>query len=96
MHDFDMYANYSIYLCASVLQVASVYNDKFREDSFVTSADNSADLYADRWRKLFRLLEGWHEARPEQMKPLLVIAPSNRPEESPFPTVLYGNGPASN
>ena len=40
------------------------------------------------------LLEDWHLERPEEMKPILTIPLQEGEACRPFPTVLYGNGPA--
>jgi hypothetical protein len=40
------------------------------------------------------LLDDWYDERPEEMKPILTIPPSEAKDDSPFPTVLYGDGPA--
>jgi hypothetical protein len=47
-----------------------------------------------RWTELLNLLDDWYMERPEEMKPILTIPATQDETSSPFPTVLYGNGPA--
>ncbi|KAK6513519.1 hypothetical protein TWF281_005142 [Arthrobotrys megalospora] len=82
LNDFDMYANYAVYLCASVLKVYA------NRERLQTGAN-----YKQVWEEKFRLLEEWYTRRPEQMKPLLVI-PATEVRDSPFPNILYSNGSA--
>lgn len=53
---FDQYANYAVFLCASVLNVVS---------------NDDKQSYSTRWKTLFDLLEDWYSNRPAGMKPLI-------------------------
>jgi len=77
---FDTYANYAVFLCANCV----VYLKK----------RNGCDSDVSRWTELLGLLDDWYTERPEEMKPILTIPALQGEAHSPFPTVLYGNGPA--
>lgn len=72
---FDQYANLSVYLCASVLNLLS-RQEKPSEDPFST-----------RWRAMFDLLETWHSERPPEMLPIL-YSPESKTSGS-FPVILF-------
>lgn len=77
---FDTYANYAVFLFASC--AAYIKNARAREE----------DVH--RWTELLNLLDDWYIDRREEMKPILTIPSGQGETGSPFPTVLYGNGPA--
>lgn len=83
---FDTYANYAVFLCANCVTYLKDFNDRTREVG--------ASAWVTQWTKLMDLLDEWYNERPEAMKPILTIPPSEEKDASPFPTVLYGNGPA--
>ncbi|KAL1304340.1 hypothetical protein AAFC00_000739 [Neodothiora populina] len=56
---FDQYANYAVFLCASVLNV-------------ITNQDESS--YVARWKALFDLLEDWRANRPAEMRPIVSVS----------------------
>ena len=79
---FDTYANYAVFLCANCVA--------YLKDCEVWAIDSRKS----RWIELVNLLEDWHTERPEEMKPILTISLQESEAYRPFPTVLYGNGPA--
>jgi hypothetical protein len=83
---FDTYANYAVFLCANCVTYLKNFNARARE------VDMRA--WVSQWTELLHLLDDWYNERREEMKPILTIPPSERKDASPFPTVLYGNGPA--
>lgn len=83
--NFDSYANYSLFLCASVLNVISNRGGQAERGS----------SYTAKWKALFELLEDWHTNRPQEMRPLTPRASANGDNgDEPFPVVLYTNSPA--
>ncbi|KAF2091334.1 hypothetical protein K490DRAFT_31285 [Saccharata proteae CBS 121410] len=90
--DFDSYANYAVFLCASVVNVINSRGDVF---SFSNSSHARAEFSA-RWRALFDLVEDWFASRPLEMLPLLSYPASSSDYKHPFPKILYGNPPAAN
>lgn len=81
-YGFDTYANYAVFLCANCV-------------AYLKECEEwSADTRKSRWLELVDLLEDWYSERPEEMKPILTISLSEGDIHRPFPTVLYGNGPA--
>ncbi|KAK9257413.1 hypothetical protein V1507DRAFT_447147 [Lipomyces tetrasporus] len=76
---YDMYANYAVFLCSCVTNLIA-------SDSPMTGS-----IYDAEWDMLWNELRIWVNRRPIEMKPLLSFDEEN---EAPFPTVLYGNGPA--
>jgi hypothetical protein len=52
------------------------------------------EIDLNRWAELLYLLDDWYTQRTEEMKPILTISVAQGDGQSPFPTVLYGNGPA--
>ena len=90
----DSYANYAVFLCASVVNVISNKNGPSVGQTDVDSPHKST--YSARWTALFELLEDWYNNRPEEMQPLMAYpSTSNEPRE-PFSVVLYGSSPAVN
>lgn len=82
---YDMYANYAVYLCAQVLELISngVAHDK------------ASDLaYQDEWSKIFELVEDWYSNRPLEMKSVLNLPPPLEDYSRPFPILLFSNAPA--
>ncbi|KAH7382922.1 fungal-specific transcription factor domain-containing protein [Cadophora sp. MPI-SDFR-AT-0126] len=82
VNGFDTYANYAVFLCANCVAYLKDCNAWARESR------------RSRWIELVDLLEDWHLDRPEEMKPILTISLQEGDVHRPFPTVLYGNGPA--
>lgn len=85
--DADTYANYAVFLCASVVNVISTHEMRQIGDQAHTT--QMKNLYATRWRALYDLLEDWHQDRPEALLPLMVEQPSPNDYKNPFPIVLY-------
>jgi hypothetical protein len=83
---FDTYANYAVFLCANCVAYLKRFKERAREVALIS--------WISQWTELLDLLDVWYNERPEEMKPILTIAPSDEKDASPFPTVLYGNGPA--
>ncbi|KFZ01154.1 hypothetical protein V501_10181 [Pseudogymnoascus sp. VKM F-4519 (FW-2642)] len=88
---FDVWANYSVFICASVLHLL---NSNRTSQFDISRPQNQQDGYAIRWQKLYDILQSWYTDRPEEMKPLLAIPVVAEDFQNPFPTVLYGNGSA--
>jgi len=90
------YANYSVFLCASVVNVISNKNSSSHRGSGDVDTVRSS-TYATRWKALFDLLDDWYNNRPEEMQPLIAFAP-NESEfgGEPFPTLMYASSPAIN
>ncbi len=84
-NDFDTYANYAVFLCTNCV---ACLEGKGR----ARHADRTA--WVSRWTELLGLLDDWYDERPEEMKTILTIPALENEGQSPFPTVLYGNGPA--
>ena len=79
---FDTYANYAVFLCANCVAYLHDHHTWSRESQTA------------RWEELICLLEKWYMQRSEEMKPILTIPATEAAGQSPFPIVLYGNGPA--
>jgi Fungal specific transcription factor domain len=90
----DSYANYAVFLCASVVNVLSNRNAPFA-GQIEHLSDNKAS-YSARWKALFDLLEDWYDNRPEEMRPLMSCPATLDDHQHPFPIVLYGTSPAVN
>jgi Fungal specific transcription factor domain len=90
----DSYANYGVFLCASVVNVIS--NRNATSDGKEGSVSDSRAVYSARWKALFDLLEDWYSQRPEEMRPLVSYPTSLDDHHHPFPIVLYGPSPAVN
>ena len=94
-NSFDKYASYAVYLCARVLELSVANSHSQRNHNRNASAQNEMiSNYTVGWSRLFGSLKKWFEERPEEMKPILVIPATTKNHKSPFPTVLYGNGPS--
>ncbi|KAH0207029.1 hypothetical protein KCU99_g848, partial [Aureobasidium melanogenum] len=81
--NFDSYANYSLFLCASVLDVVSRRG----------STTERGSTYSAKWKALFDLLVDWNTNRPAEMRPLSSRACEND-DEGAFPIVIYTNAAA--
>lgn len=91
--NFDTYANYTVYLCAQTLGVLCGAS-KHHHPSCFPCHYLDGDTYVDHWKGLLDRVEQWYEQRPSQMKPIFSgYTPGGK--ETPFPTVIYGNGAAS-
>lgn len=89
----DMYANRIVYLCGCVVELLCS-SGKWAERQPRRSNRGDVLDYTHEWSQLFELVEDWHLQRSEAMKPILTIASADASRE-PFPTVLFGNGPAT-
>ncbi|KUJ17856.1 uncharacterized protein LY89DRAFT_582833, partial [Mollisia scopiformis] len=79
---FDTYANYAVFLCAKCV-------------TYLKNCEGGArETAVTRWTELLDLLDDWYTQRTDEMRPILTIPAVQGEEHSPFPTVLYGNGPA--
>jgi hypothetical protein len=88
--DFDNYANYAVFLCASVLVVIT------RKHVTLGGEQDHESSYLAEWKAMFDLLEDWYACRPEQMQPLLSYPAEIGDATRPFPIVVYGNASAIN
>ncbi|KAI0451415.1 hypothetical protein F5B21DRAFT_382048 [Xylaria acuta] len=73
---FDLYANYSVFLCAVVL------------DLF---ANHTEDAFARRWSELFVYIEDWYNQRPPEMRSILELNAPKGDYSRPFPVILFSN-----
>ncbi len=89
---FDSYANYAVFLCASVVNVLSNRGSTRPRDS----SSHLNYSYSARWKALFDLLEDWYDSRPEEMQPLMACSTTLEDLQHPFPIILYGTSPAIN
>ena len=92
--DGDGYANYAVFLCASVVNVISNKTGSSMDRVEVNSI--TQNTYSARWKALYDLLEDWYNDRPEEMQPLMAYPSSSDEPREPFPIVLYGSSPAVN
>jgi Fungal specific transcription factor domain/Fungal Zn(2)-Cys(6) binuclear cluster domain len=78
----DMYANYSVYLCARVINL-------------IASTDRN---YNVQWQILWDELEEWRTNRPKEMLPVFSSLGRETEGDlgfaASFPRILYSNGPA--
>nr|POE87938.1 uncharacterized protein CFP56_11167 [Quercus suber] len=90
----DMYANRIVYLCGRVVELLC---SSGRWEERHQRRSNLLDMldYTQEWSQLFELIEDWHVQRSEDMKPILTIASPVEDSAKPFPTILFGNGPAT-
>ena len=88
------YANYAVFLCASVVNVISNKTGSYIGQAEVDSVGKTT--YSARWKALFDLLEDWYNNRPEEMQPLMAYPSSSDEPREPFSVVLYGSSPAVN
>jgi len=87
----DNYANYAVFLCASVVNVISNESSPWHRTS-----ENHYSTFVSRWKALYEVLEGWYDDRPEDMRPLIDLAPPREDMESPFNTILFATPPGVN
>ncbi|KAK6002984.1 hypothetical protein QM012_000829 [Aureobasidium pullulans] len=80
--NFDSYANYSLFLCASVLDVVSRRG----------SVNERGSTYSAKWKALFDLLVDWNTNRPAEMRPMTSRA--HECDDGAFPVVIYTNAAA--
>lgn len=88
------YANYAVFLCASVVNAISNKNGSYVGQAEVDSVRKAT--VSARWKALFELLEDWYNNRPEEMQPLMAYPSSSGEPREPFSVVLYGSSPAVN
>lgn len=91
--DSDMYANHMVYLCGHVVDLLC-RSRRWEPRHHSTILFMDSQQYSAYWLALFQLIERWRERRPEAMEPMLTIPARSDNLSNPFPTVLYGNGPA--
>lgn len=89
----DSYANYAVFICASVV---SVISNRHTESFGPNKEMSPTSSYSARWRALFRLLEDWYENRPQAMCPLMSCSVATEDTYQPFPSILYTNPEAIN
>ena len=82
-----MYANRIVYLCAMVMDLL------FGGEKQTAGIQDGYKRTND-WINLFDMIEEWYLVRPEEMKPILSIISCPLERSKPFPTLLFGNGPA--
>ncbi|RBQ96796.1 hypothetical protein VDGD_00765 [Verticillium dahliae] len=87
---FDMWANYSVYLVAQVLDLLAPLAAANPGGLFFDGPRSDAG-YRTSWARLWRHVEAWHALRPPAMHH--VLATPSTPSD-PFPTVLYSNAAA--
>ncbi|KEF60680.1 uncharacterized protein A1O9_02241 [Exophiala aquamarina CBS 119918] len=80
----DNYANYAVFLCASVVNVVS--NEA---SPWPRTAESDYSTFVSRWKALYEVLEGWYDDRPEDMRPLINLAPPQEEMDSPFNAILF-------
>lgn len=80
----DNYANYAVFLCASVVNVVS--NEGL---PWPRTAENDYSTFVSRWKALYEVLEGWYDDRAEDMRPLINLAPPQEEMDSPFNMILF-------
>ena len=91
---FDMYANQMEYLCGRVVDLLCNSGKWEQKHHFRSNLPDMVDYRTD-WTRLFDLVEAWYQNRPEEMKALLVIPLQGHHNNKPFPTLYFGNGPAT-
>ncbi|TKA82924.1 hypothetical protein B0A55_01310 [Friedmanniomyces simplex] len=91
---FDMYANHVVYLLGRVIELLCS-SGKWEQRHHRRSDLRDMVDYTTEWSQLFELVESWYRNRPEEVKALLVIPSDGHDPTKPFPTLLYGNGPAT-
>lgn len=72
----DMYANYMVYLCGRVIDL-------------LAGSDAGQSEFGQRWSHLFEHLSRWYDDRPQEMRPVLELPPSNTDFNRPFPVLLF-------
>ncbi|KAK0248943.1 hypothetical protein B0A54_16418 [Friedmanniomyces endolithicus] len=91
---FDMYANSVVYLLGRVIDLLCSAG-KWEQRHHRRSDLRDMVDYPTEWSQLFELVEAWYQNRPEEVKALLTIPSDGQDPSRPFPTLLYGNGPAT-
>ena len=90
----DAYANYAVYLSGRVIDL--LYNKHRNEDYKRSGIDaiHEKVSFTRYWTELFEYIEDWYADRPEEMKSILYVPPSESDNSRPFPTLLFSNAPA--
>lgn len=78
----DMYANFSVYLCARTCELISDRN-KYVELGEENGCDDA--YFRDRWIRLWDLLANWALSRPNEMLPVKTTT------TSPFPHIFFAH-----
>ncbi|KAI0447876.1 hypothetical protein F4803DRAFT_571521 [Xylaria telfairii] len=73
---FHLYADYSVFLCALVLDLFASYTE---------------DVFARRWSELFVYIEDWYAQRPPEMRSILELHAPKGDYSQPFPVILFSN-----
>lgn len=90
---FDMYANCIVFLCGRVVDLLCRSGKWEQRRGHPIQAMDSIS-YLHEWSRLFELIERWYHDRSEEMHPLFTIhSPSS--SSRPFPTLFFGNAPAT-
>ncbi|KAI0555545.1 hypothetical protein F4679DRAFT_578930 [Xylaria curta] len=74
---FCLYADYSVFLCALVLDLFA--------------SDHTEDVYVRRWNELFGYIEDWYNQRPPEMRSILELNAPKEDYFRPFPIILFSN-----
>lgn len=82
--DFEQWANYSVYLIASVLDLLAPLPAE-TQLPFVT---RNEPKFCSNWLRMWKNLCDWYLNRPAPFLPIMTIPSSER---SPFPTILFSN-----
>ncbi|KAI0909178.1 fungal-specific transcription factor domain-containing protein [Ustulina deusta] len=77
---FGLYADYSVFLCALVLDL---FSSNYTEAAFTR-----------RWSELFVYIEDWYTQRPPEMKSVLELNAPKGDYSRPFPVILFSNSAA--
>ncbi|WPG99870.1 C6 transcription factor [Acrodontium crateriforme] len=91
---FDMSANHIVYLCGRVIDLLCAAGSWSKDRN---NRSNIFDLVNDtnQWIALFDLIEAWYMNRTEEMQEILFIPSKGQDSIKVFPTILFGNGPAT-
>ncbi|CAM1507474.1 Fc.00g071150.m01.CDS01 [Cosmosporella sp. VM-42] len=81
--DFEQWANYAVYLIASVLDLLA----PLPAETLQAPARNDPK-FRTRWLRLWKHICDWHHRRPAPLLPIMTIPSSDK---SPFPTILFSN-----
>lgn len=73
---FHLYADYSVFLCALVLDLFASYTE---------------DVFARRWSELFVYIEDWYAQRPPELRSILELNAPKGDYSQPFPVILFSN-----
>jgi hypothetical protein len=88
--ELDNYANYAVFLCASVLTILT------RHQNSPSNQRDRRSSYSKEWKAMFDILTDWYNGRPEKMRPLISYPMDVEDSRAPFPVQLYGNPCAIN